>query len=467
MTTQTLRIAIIGAGPAGLTLAAILHRHGIKATIFERDSSAAVRAQGGTLDIHAESGQRAIVAAGLMTEFKKLARPEGDVARIIKKDGTVVLDENEDEQHAPQGSKEQPKEEMEGEERDDDDEEVIPGRPEIDRPDLKDMLLNSLPSGTVRWGKGIKAVSPVEGTKQWTLTFLNSGLNSDSNSANNNISEPDSGPYDLILGADGAWSRVRPVLTDVRPSYAGVSALDVWISPEELAAHPDVAGFIGRGSVFVCAADRFLSMQRHGDGGARAYACVRTSPAEAGGAGVPSDAGLLGLSATTEEGEVDWTDERVRSRFLDRHFGDFAPEITDVVLAMTGQPALRHLHALPVGHRWAPRAGVTLLGDAAHLATPFAGVGVNAGMADAAELAGGIVRYVKDGGAKAGAGAKGEGDADDDDGLARVLGAYEERMFERTSGDAAFTARMLEVEFRDDGCENIARIMSGGAPPVD
>ncbi|KAI6085195.1 FAD/NAD(P)-binding domain-containing protein [Hypoxylon rubiginosum] len=437
------KIAIIGAGPVGLALASILHRHNIKAAVFERDTSVAVRAQGGTLDIHAESGQRAIAAAGLMAEFKKVARPEGDVARIVKKDGTVVLDENENENEgAGFGENRGKGEGREGEgEGEGDDEDGRHGRPEIDRPDLKDLFLNSLPEGTVRWGKGVAAVSPVEGTAKWSLTFLD-----------NDTSE--SGPYDLVCGADGTWSRVRPLLTDVRPHYSGVSVLDVWISPSNLAARPDVAQFIGSGSVYMCAADRFLSLQRHGDGSARAYVCIKTTnEAEPSDDTVPSEANLLGLAKEGAEGEIDWTTERTRRTFLDHQLSDFAPHVRDMLLAMTDRALLRHLYMLPVGHTWESRPGVTLLGDAAHVMTPFAGVGVNVGMMDAMELAEGIVRYVR--------GARGE---EEEGGLARVVKTYEEGMFERSSKDAAFTARMLDVEFREDGCENIAKIMSGEEP---
>lgn len=63
--TTQLKIAIVGAGPVGLSLAAILHHHGIKSVIFDRDTSATARSQGGTLDIHADAGQRALIAAGL------------------------------------------------------------------------------------------------------------------------------------------------------------------------------------------------------------------------------------------------------------------------------------------------------------------------------------------------------------------------------------------------------------------
>ena len=50
------RIGIVGAGPAGLVVARILQMNGIPFTLFERDSSAVSRAQGGVLDMHPEGG---------------------------------------------------------------------------------------------------------------------------------------------------------------------------------------------------------------------------------------------------------------------------------------------------------------------------------------------------------------------------------------------------------------------------
>ncbi|KAI0095960.1 FAD/NAD(P)-binding domain-containing protein [Daldinia grandis] len=427
MSTPTPKIAIIGAGPVGLMLAAILHHKGIKYTIFERETSATVRAQGGTLDIHAETGQRALAAAGLLPAFKEISRPEGEAMRVVKKDGTVLLDENKQQQQQQQDS------------RNGQGEEDGRGRPEIDRRDLKDLLIAALPESTIRWGKGISSVKPVPGTQQWRLDFVAS----DSNTKNSEY-----GPYDLVLGADGAWSRIRPLLTDVRPLYSGITALDVWISPEQLATRPDIATFIGQGSCMMLSEDRFLSLQRHSDGSARAYAMVRTNK-EIGGE-VLGAKELLGLE---DDEEVDWTDRKTRQRYLDRYFGDYIQEARDAVLAMTEQPTLRPLYMLPVGHRWESRPGVSLLGDAAHVMTPFAGVGVNVGMMDALELAEGIVAYVKqqeEGG--------GKGD------LAQMLRKYEEGMFERSQKDAAFTASMMEIEFREDGAEKVVEVMTGGGP---
>ncbi|KAI1805045.1 FAD/NAD(P)-binding domain-containing protein [Daldinia bambusicola] len=452
MSTPTPNIAIIGAGPVGLMLAAILHHNGIKFKIFERETSATVRAQGGTLDIHAETGQKALAAAGLLPAFKKISRPEGEATRVVKKDGTVLLDENE-----PQ-EQQQTQDQKNGDGQEGEEEEGR-GRPEIDRRDLKDLLIAALPEDIVRWGKGISSVTPVPGTQRWKLEFVGSDTTiSSSRSSNNNAEDSESGPYDLVLGADGAWSRVRPLLTDVRPLYSGVTALDVWISAAQLAQRPDVAAFIGRGSCMLLSADRFLSLQRHGDGSARAYAMVRTSR-EIGGEAAPDAKTLLGLEGEDDRDDaaaVDWTNAKTRERFLDRHFGDYVREARDAVLAMTEQPALRPLYMLPVGHRWEPRPGVTLLGDAAHVMTPFAGVGVNVGMMDALELAEGIAAYVKRHGEEQGEGGRGD--------LAEMLREYENGMFERSRKDAALTARMLEVEFSEDGPEKVLEVMSGGGP---
>ncbi|KAI1452408.1 FAD/NAD(P)-binding domain-containing protein [Annulohypoxylon moriforme] len=426
-TTATPKIAIIGAGPVGLSLAAILHHNGINASIFERESSATVRAQGGTLDIHADAGQRALIAAGLLDKFRKLAREEGEAMKLMKGNGTVIHDENEEQKGGEEGEKGHG-DEGEGEAR---------GRPEIDRRDLKDLLIAALPEGYIRWGKGVASIKPVPGTAQWTLEFIGGSGNDD-----------ESGPYDLVLGADGAWSRVRPLLTDVKPLYSGITTLDVWISAEGLKKRPDIANFIGKGTCLISSEGRSMGLQRHSDGSARTYVFVQTNK-DVGGE-VPTAKALLKFTEeeSKEIGEVNWADEKIRKRFLDTHFGDWAKESIDLVLAMTEQPTLRPLFMLPVGHKWEGRPGVTLLGDAAHVMTPFAGVGVNVGMTDALELAEGIIGYVK-------------GNEKGTDELTKVLRKYEEGMFERSSRDAAFTEMMMHYHHEDGGVEKIRDVVMG------
>jgi len=71
------RIAIIGAGPAGLTLARILYVNNIPCTVFEKEESREIRSQGGTLDLHPKAGQAALQQANLWKEYQQHVRYEG------------------------------------------------------------------------------------------------------------------------------------------------------------------------------------------------------------------------------------------------------------------------------------------------------------------------------------------------------------------------------------------------------
>lgn len=88
------KIAIIGGGPAGLTLANILQKNSIPFSLFEHDASPNERNQGGTLDLHPKAGQAAFREAGLWDVFIQHARPESDVLKVVKQDGVVLWDGN-------------------------------------------------------------------------------------------------------------------------------------------------------------------------------------------------------------------------------------------------------------------------------------------------------------------------------------------------------------------------------------
>ena len=101
-------------------------------------------------------------------------------------------------------------------------------------------------------------------------------------------------------------------------------------------------------------------------------------------------------------------------------------------------PSQRALYALPTGHRWEHVPGVTLLGDAAHLMSPFAGEGANLAMLDAAELVEAILAYP--------------------DERERALITYEEASIPRSA--AADSASNLIISFRPDAPQGMLDLMT-------
>jgi 2-polyprenyl-6-methoxyphenol hydroxylase-like FAD-dependent oxidoreductase len=305
---------------------------------------------------------------------------------------------------------------------------------------LKDLLIASLPTNTICWSSKVASVTPIPNSKQWNVELADG-------------SQPP--PFDLVVGADGAWSRTRPLLTDKQPFFSSVTVLDVCINNVDEVA-PDVSAFVGSGNCFLWDKDRAMLFQRSGygrEGRARCYVCIKTVPQTP-----PSARALLGLDEEGDDkAEVDWDDAQTRERLLERHFGDWFAEAKHNFLAMKDEAIFRPLYMLPVGLTWKSRPGVTLVGDSAHLMTPFAGVGVNVAMMDALELAQGIVDAVKAGSA-------------DEDGLAAMLQQYEKSMFARSCKEAAKTEASMNMHFQEDGAERMVKLitaMQSGMQPKD
>ncbi|KAI9711308.1 MAG: hypothetical protein M1820_002295 [Bogoriella megaspora] len=352
----TYKIAIVGAGPAGCTLALLLHRAHIPVTIFESDSSISSRSQGGSLDLHTNSGLAAIKELELLSEFEEHARYDGEALAVADKRNQRYL--------SLSGSSSNEKSR---------------GSPEIDRVRLREILSAPLDeSGIIRWNCRVKSVS-ADGTIHFESGEHQSG-------------------FDLVVGADGAWSKIRTMLTDERPTYTGISGFEGRIL-NAAKSNPEIYRLTNRGSWISLGDCKGLACQQQGDGSILASLWLK--------------------SDETWTKEYDISDaEKIRNALHD-NYADWAPVYHDVIDAIDLESLVsRTLYALPVDAAWEPRPGFTLIGDAAHLTSPFAGEGVNAAMLDACKLAAAIKKAAAD-------------DAECPDALTLYISRFEEEMNKR------------------------------------
>ncbi|MEU3955271.1 NAD(P)/FAD-dependent oxidoreductase [Streptomyces achromogenes] len=368
-------VAVVGAGLGGLALARVLHVRGIEAALFDLDASPDARAQGGMLDIHDDSGQEALRAAGLHEEFLARVHAGGQALRVLGQDGVVRLARPDD---------------------------GTGGRPEIDRGDLRELLLGSLPAGTVRWGAKVVGARPLDGGRHRVTLADGSEFTTD-----------------VLVGADGAWSRVRSLVSTATPAYTGVSFVEADLREADR-RHPVSAEVVGDGMLFALGPGRGFLAHREPDGSLHVYTAVVA----------PED---------WPDG-IDFTDTEAAKAAVLKEFDGWDERLRALVADADGALVPRRIHALPVGHRWDRVPGVTLLGDAAHLMSPFAGEGANLALLDGAEL--GLALAAHPGDTEA------------------ALAAYEARMFPRAEASAVESARGQELLFAADAPRGLVEMFT-------
>lgn len=326
-------VAIIGGGPAGCTLARLLLNAQIPVTVFEYEASPNARTQGGTLDLHTATGLKALTVAGLYDEFVKYARYEGEALAVVDKNLNKYI--------SIDGSSKK----------------TTRGRPEIDRLQLRQILLDSLLPDTIRWGCKLQSID-----SELSLHF-DHGVEKG---------------YDFIVGADGAWSKVRPFLSQIKPAYSGVGGIEMEI-PDAEKRHPDLHKLVNQGSLFGYSDGKsVLAQQKSG--------------------------GSLSIHVLSKKSDENWRQncgydisnpQEVKKALLHDYEGWAEPLIKLTQVAEDDSLWPCSIYELPIGHKWNHRPGATLIGDAAHLCSPFAGQGVNIAMEDALKLSQALIAGVK------------------------------------------------------------------------
>ena len=228
---------------------------------------------------------------------------------------------------------------------------------------------------------------------------------------------------DLLVGADGAWSRVRPLLSEAKPAYVGTSFIETYRFDGETRSKA-FAEAVGGCTLMAIAPGQGIFAHREPNGALHTYVAFNK----------PED----------WIARIDFSDPVTALARVAAEFDGWAPELTALITDGETDPVPRAIHALPVEHRWDRVPGVTLLGDAAHLMSPFAGEGANLAMYDGAELGNAI--------------AANRGDVE------AALVAYEKDLFPRSASAAAEADRNHKLFFDDNAPQSVVDLFTNYQP---
>jgi 2-polyprenyl-6-methoxyphenol hydroxylase-like FAD-dependent oxidoreductase len=331
MLLQNKRVAIVGGGPGGLTLARLLQTKGVDIKVYERDLSKNARVQGSPLDLHEESGLAALRKANLLDEFKKHYRPGADKMIITNENAEILFSD-----HQIKTGK-------------DDEFGNEHFRPEIDRGPLRNMLLASLQPETIVWDSHF--ISMEKQSEGWILHFKN-----------------DSSVYaDIVIAADGANSKIRPYITDIKPFYSGVTMLEGNVYDAAKNA-PHIYKLLNGGKIMAFGNTKNILLGQKGNGEIGFYASFKADE-----------------RWVTNNG-LDYSDKTQLLSWFKKEYSAWASNWYELFENAATPFIPRPIYCTPLSQNWEALSNLTMLGDAAHVMPPFAGEGVNMAMLDALEL---------------------------------------------------------------------------------
>ncbi|GAL87396.1 monooxygenase FAD-binding protein [Sporocytophaga myxococcoides] len=329
MKLQRKKIAIVGGGPGGLTLAKLLQLKGADVKVYERDLNKNARVQGSPLDLHDDSGLAAIIKANLLDEFKSNYLPKADRKKIMDEHAKVFFSDHESKVEEDFGNPYY--------------------RPEIDRGALRKILLESLQDETVVWDSHF--ISMNKQNDGWLLHFK----------SGNAIYA------DLVIAADGANSKVRPYITDVKAFYSGVTMLEGNVLNAKDAA-PKISALLNGGKIMAFGNEKNILMGQKGNGEIGFYVSFKTN------------------ENWTSNSGINFSDKAQVLQWFKKEYHNWSSLWQDLFENAVTPFIPRPIYCMPLDQIWEVQPNLTMIGDAAHVMPPFAGEGVNMAMRDALEL---------------------------------------------------------------------------------
>ncbi len=329
MLIENKSIAIVGGGPGGLMLARLLQLKDAAVKVYERDFNKNARLIGSPLDMHEESGLAALRKADLLDEFKKNFHPGADKKVITNERAEVFFSDHESKPNENFGS------------------EYF--RPEIDRGPLRNMLLESLQPMTIEWDSHF--ISMEKQKEGWLLHFKN-GL---------------SAYADIVIAADGANSKIRPYITNIKPFYSGIVMLEININ-DAAKTTPHVYALLNGGKAMAFGNSKCMLGGQKNNGDIGFYASFKADENRA------------------VNNSLDYADKTQMLEWFKTTYSGWS-SIWYELFENAATPFIpRPVYCAPLNQNWQALANLTMLGDAAHVMPPFAGEGANMAMLDALEL---------------------------------------------------------------------------------
>jgi len=385
MLLKNKKVVIIGGGPGGLTLARLLQQKGVDVKVYERDLDRNVRTQGATLDLHENSGLKALISANLLDTFKTKYRPGAEKGRVIDKAGNMLFDDHE--KNPSEINFESPD-----------------ARPEIDRSVLRDLLLDALKPDAAVWDSHFVHMAPVD--KQWELTFKNGATVL----------------ADVVIGADGANSKIRPFVTKIQSSYAGSTIVQGNVEDAKTKA-PRMYDLLKGGKIYAHSEGKYLHVSAKGDGSIDFYISSRVDENWA------------------KDNNYIFSDSSQLNQWFKTTFAQWNAIWFELFENVDLPMLIRPQYCIPVDQTWEAQPNITILGDAAHIMAP-SGEGVNLAMLDALELSECLTN-------------------EKFDDLQNAIAAYENSMRQRASIEAATSSEMIEWMHAENAQEKMVNLLNG------